>query len=280
MIYVAPFLGEFGWEVALWRGWVASQVLGKPATILCRPGHQALYRFEKHHRVVPCDYKPVFSDCQHAFVVHKNSHRCLNKDDYVEMVRRSVHMGSKSPPESKLKRALTPPEMPVQWKGDQPTLKGAKFPPLGSRDDAPRVLLHVRRCADKQPKRNWDVGQAAAVAKRLQRNGVLVMCIGTRRDAAMVGGRDMRDAPISELVSYMGPNTIVVGPSSGPMHLAQHCGCPIVVWSGLKKSIERYNHAWNPHSAPVKWVGDGLTWDPAPGDIFEAIMSFMLGEPT
>ena len=71
----------------------------------------------------------------------------------------------------------------------------------------------------------------------------------------------------------------MVGPSSGPMHLAQMCGTPIVCWGDNRKYNghflkDRYLKDWNPFNSQVEWI-DCENWQPEPEEIVERIEMFV-----
>jgi ADP-heptose:LPS heptosyltransferase len=74
---------------------------------------------------------------------------------------------------------------------------------------------------------------------------------------------------LSEVMDLMAGATMVIGPSSGPMHLASLCGTPHIVWTDDKvwpaakmNNRTRYEKAWNPLRTPCK-VLDANGWDPS-----------------
>ena len=99
--------------------------------------------------------------------------------------------------------------------------------------------------------------------------------IGTKEDLCF--GEDFRDIDLQELMDIIAGAKVVVGVSSGVMHLAQACGTPVVVWGDDKsyfgESLEkRYKETWNPFKTDVKWL-EG--WSPEPEEIENAVRSFV-----
>jgi ADP-heptose:LPS heptosyltransferase len=57
---------------------------------------------------------------------------------------------------------------------------------------------------------------------------------------------------LDDLIAIFHLCGIVVGSSSGPMHLAAATGTPHVVWGGGRSQIRaRYTKNWNPFKVPV-----------------------------
>jgi len=76
----------------------------------------------------------------------------------------------------------------------------------------------------------------------------------------------------------MAATRLVVGPSSGPMHLASLCGTPHLVWTDQIRysaiqvnNRKRYETLWNPFCTPC-WVLDTQGWAPLPSFVLEEIL--------
>ena len=85
---------------------------------------------------------------------------------------------------------------------------------------------------------------------------------------------------INCLSRIMAKSGAVVGPSSGPIHLAQHCGTPVVSWADNKIYMgrttvkDRLEKAWNPFGVPAVVLED-KHWKPKPDEVIEKIESFL-----
>ena len=106
-----------------------------------------------------------------------------------------------------------------------------------------------------------------------------VAAIGTLDGADWFEGTtDLRDNPLDVLCNTMASSKMIIGPSSGPMHLAALCALPTVVWSGYARSRPRYETIWNPFETPVTVIspdddpwGQKKEWQPNAADIHNAI---------
>ena len=87
-----------------------------------------------------------------------------------------------------------------------------------------------------------------------------LVCIGNRVASMYIKGLDYRDVSLAETCGILGSSKFIIGPSSGPMHLASLCNTPQLVWSGYARSVPRYLTEWNPHNSPVKMINDGDQW--------------------
>ena len=118
---------------------------------------------------------------------------------------------------------------------------------------ADAVVIHARNrphCRERNwPQRNWNM-----LARWMFREGVAkrIICVGLRARALSVeGALDLRDAPMATMMDALASARWAIGPSSGPLHLAQHCGCPVLVWCGgpapeRNRTRKRYLAEWNP----------------------------------
>jgi ADP-heptose:LPS heptosyltransferase len=111
---------------------------------------------------------------------------------------------------------------------------------------------------------------------------LLVFSIGSQAGASHVSKTgDLRDIPMILLCQQMVHAKAVVGPSSGPMHLASFCGTPHVVWttSEYRKAIkgtnkERYERIWNPLKTRCTVI-DKWEWQPPIEAVYNAIKEFV-----
>ena len=262
----APFYGEFGWEVALWVPWLRWQRRKVHRQcdfeVLCKIGHEVLYEdFATKVTGVKPPKGITKIDCQNVWVDGAQIR------DWPAEVSRLLR--KKVGPA----RVIHPQEMRVRW-DPVPTTRRFDYQPYGVQrmKVKGRVGLHIRRCHDKQPERNWDPLQVGKLLGMLTKKGLLKSAVffGTLDDAVgSVLGYDRRGAPLSELVEHMAECELVVGPSSGPLHLANLCGTPVVWWSGNAKDVPRYNKVWNPFKCLNEQAS--ASWDPSVEEIVDAV---------
>jgi hypothetical protein len=132
------------------------------------------------------------------------------------------------------------------------------------------VLFHARGINERSFK-NWPVEKWETVAKEFPG----ATSIGSRNDLHVPGTRDCRGAELGDLMDCIASAAIVIGQSSGVMHLASMCGTPQLVWADNKTYFnepleKRYKETWNPFNTRVTWI-DCDNWDPEPEQIFEAL---------
>lgn len=132
------------------------------------------------------------------------------------------------------------------------------------------VLIHargIRRGTDKNYKRWDDI--------KIPEAGY----IGTHEDLCLNHTRDLRDIPLQDLMDVIAGAKVVIGGSSGVMHLAQMCGTPIICWADGRtyfgETLEkRYKETWNPLGSEVHWIPTP-SWQPNPDDIFAELRSII-----
>lgn len=132
------------------------------------------------------------------------------------------------------------------------------------------ILFHARG-VDPQFK-NWPLEKWKVLAKEFPG----AASIGSETDMiptakAYTGG------DLATLMDLIASASVVIGQSSGVMHLALMCGTPVVVWGDDKlmnfgESLEtRYKETWNPFNTPVTWINCEKAWDPDPEQALEAL---------
>ena len=140
------------------------------------------------------------------------------------------------------------------------------------------VVIHARNCKKYgQHTRNYDPRHFAYIVRKL---GVKACCVGTQADY-IEGTEDKRNAGIEMISDIMASSKVVIGPSSGPMHLASLCGTPHVVFSGNSKeraikctNKERYTNLWNPFNTPCT-VLDSDDWHPHPDKVIKVVKGYL-----
>ena len=138
------------------------------------------------------------------------------------------------------------------------------------------VLIHCRGIRRKSSINysRWD--ELLAITKKMP---VTCACIGSQEDMRIGGLFDMRGLELQALMNQLSAARLVVGVSSGLMHLAAACGTDIVVWGDTKtrywETLEkRYKATWNPFGVRVGWV-DADDWNPDPEQIANTIKELM-----
>ena len=128
-----------------------------------------------------------------------------------------------------------------------------------------KILLHSRNTSGAGGQtsiRNWDKNKFENVVSHF--SNIKFASIGTKQAANHIRGtKDLRD---KNVVDYMASADLIIGPSSGPMHLASLCGLKQLAW-GVENNINRYKYDWNPHNTETQYIVSE-NWNP---DIKEVI---------
>ncbi len=244
--FAGPWIGEFGWEIMTWIPYLRKLSHDYDKMIISTfPGVEALY---------------TGFHCEIEFSPHDYPERV---DDWLQY-----------PPERALHPEAQDHLKPIkQYRvavGGNTWGEHARY---GSPIiDYTTILFHAR-AIDKGSFKNWPKEKWKVLAKELPE----AMCIGGNGDRAINGIPDLRVTPLPELMNQIASASVVIGQSSGVMHLAVMCGTPVVVWGDDKlmnfgESLEtRYKETWNPFGTPVTWINCEKAWDPEPEQIIEAL---------
>ncbi len=251
VLVAGPCVSEFGWELMSWQGSVRERACA-----------------QKFDEVVICatrGHKPLYEDFCTKFIPHdvgpeRDCHRCdvsdpayLKARDNVTTVR-AKFVAAGATVETIQPRCYVP-------------IHFQNFVVYGNYEravEASRVfdiIIHARHRIRKTPftGSNWDLERWTCAVAHWRQADLRVATIGhPAASLAVEGAEDLRGTPLSDLLDTVAAAGIVVGPSSGPMHLASLCGAAHLVWTGKKVSPsiqatnrKRYEEIWNPHRTPV-----------------------------
>jgi hypothetical protein len=242
-IIAGPWVGEFGWELMSWQGAIRKLAESRSVIVCCQRGHGDLYR-DFAHRIIEHDIDIRRPDCWRGTVV---DHTAFN---------------------------LLIGELAVQGKLLGPSgvipIEVQKFIKYGTPDRTLEnrfdVIIHARAPIN-DPKRAWPPEKWEMLTEILMDHNLRMASIGTQAYYPKITA-DLRNIPLNETMDLMAGATMVIGPSSGPLHLASLCGTPHIVWTDNKfwsaarmNNRTRYEKAWNPLGTPCK-VLDASGWDP------------------
>lgn len=253
VLFAGPWLGEFGWELLNWQAflrWLAPRY--ERVVVCARRGTEALYE--------------DFADqiVHHAVRGTSDCNRMLKVDN---------------PQELRRAEALAPVDADVvRSVGWQPNARKS-FVAFGTADPsiALDVVMHARGRTHGAD-RNWDASRWETLVALLQRDGLRLGCIGLRGATVALPETvtDLRDLPLSRTMDVVASVPLVIGPSSGPMHLASLCRTPHVVWTDRQRYARgrtnrmKYERWWNPLSTPA-YVLDDEGFDPRPPTVRRAV---------
>lgn len=262
-LYIDPFLGEFGWELFGWQSILRAMSKQHRIHLWCLPGHEHLYQ-DFATEIIPFDPGPREPNChkvtggkqfnQIPIIPWEDGDGRLAVNDVYKNGWKSLFDGSLEHEFVKL--------------GDGVADGG---PPM--------ILLHARSTKNLNTGfRNWPVDKWSELAQSFDRP---FGSIGSVDGSFCVDGSyDLRGRDLQEICNLISIAPLVIGPTSGPMHLAALCGAPHLVWTGHQRSVERYETLWNPFNTKVKVHHDKFQWDrgeewqPTVEEIIEGIREF------
>jgi hypothetical protein len=251
-LYVGPWVGEFGWEIASWSPSIRHIAKDYDHVIVeTQPGSEYLYEFADEIIVNP--HLPDF-----------------------DMYSGTVSKPAFQPPAGT--RSITPMGF---WKahakkefraikeaGKADGIHPKEWRKLGS--ERPKHVADIM-CAFRGPKKyrnrsypekEYPRDKCEGLVKLLLDAGYSVACYGGTDNVYVEGTIDFRGAGLGDLCGALSAAKVAIGPSSGTLHLASACGTPHVSWYGRPVvSMERYLSYWNPFNTPVTFI-DVSTPDP------------------
>jgi len=134
------------------------------------------------------------------------------------------------------------------------------------------ILFHARGISRKN---SINYRQWPELIKQFTALPETVGFIGSKRDQYVPGCFDFRGIELQKLMDRIARAKLVVGVSSGIMHLAAACGTDLIVWGDSRtyfsETLERrYKETWNPFNVRVGWI-TAEDWQPEPEEIVKKI---------
>ena len=257
-LIIGPWVGEFGWELFAWQGYMRAFSRKFDYTVaVSRENSRALYA-DFANEFIPCDPGPGVPDS--FFIPGVDPKACFMKLVQAGKVDKNL-----------LKPATTlflPRRIgfPPSTHYEQGVVFGKhlvkpEYTLLGEQGDRQYDYIFHLRSRELRKEDNWSLDNWRQLLELLDSDKVA--CIGTPHEAeAIPGTTDLRGIELQELLNTMRNAKCAFGPSSGPMHLASLCALPHVVWS-IPQNKVRYEENWNPLKTPVLFDSQH-NWHPTP----------------
>ena len=262
VLFAGPFVGEFGWELFQWQGYIRTLSKQFDKTIVAsRPFSKVLYE----------DF------CDEFIPFDPNTYECAGWTNYFYKYRGGLH--EKYNPDKFLY---------IDTESDGIDFTSSVKPTMisyGSKNKDkkyPDVIIHARMVTMKdiyKQSRNWTLHNCQEFVKKLISNGITVGSIGISKQSMYISGTDnYMDIDLSDLANVLANTKMIIGPSSGPMHFATLCRCPQFLWTSNKPLLgqgnrENYISKWNPFNTKVR-VYDDEGWNPSVDNIYNGVMDF------
>ena len=260
ILLIGPWIGEFGWELFCWQGHIRRISKNyKKVVVISRPGHKFLYQ----------DFCDEFIEFKTPLNAVVDSWRCSGIDNNkIRNLTKNIRHDVK----------LSPVNIGFLIFGDgrmqlSENFKNQEFIKYKSNSLEKHfdILIHPRN-RKVGNLRNWNKDKWEILVNKLS-NDYKIATIGTNESIHIEGTEDLRNISIEDTVSVMNRTKLVVGPSSGPMHLASLSGAPHLVWSEAYNK-NRYLIAWNPFKTPVVFY-DKENWNPSVNNIYSKIIEIL-----
>lgn len=137
------------------------------------------------------------------------------------------------------------------------------------------ILIHARNA--RVSSKNYPIEMWSSVVQQLPQE-YKVASIGTAA-FHVPETHDLRNITLDRLMNFMAGAKVILGPSSGPIHLATLCGCPQVVWGDGRTwrgqlLKDRYETSWNPFGTPATYL-EQEHWQPEPEQVVEATRRYI-----
>jgi hypothetical protein len=256
ILVAGPFAGEFGHELMDWQAWVRGlRERYEKVHVITYPGRDFLYPgCQVHYHDIPLSsagYKfGRFTPAQLEAMARAKAAELRLKDYDL----------------------LTP--IAVCTRYHQRYLLPAKFELLRKPKESRNydMAFHFRAVKKEGPDqlRNYPTELCDRIAAWCQRQGYRICCIGhPRYSYCPAGVEDLRTEDLEASVEAVSSTHLVAGELSGPSHLAQLCGIPILIWAPDQWRIDNCNR-WNVFHVPTFVVAND-TSTPAPEHVCEMI---------
>jgi len=248
-LIAGPWIGEFGWELFGWQGVLRNIAEQYDKVIVYgRPGHDYLYN----------DFADEYID-----FVPRNKEPNMWLNGRVNFQRPFHGRGA---------LWIMPQQFALMKNAPQQSF--INFGTERKKDEKQIDVVYHARSLTKYGSgyMTWDKKNWKELLERYDRCSIA--CIGTKDGADYYGGTDFRGVALSETCDILSNAKILVGPSSGPIHLGSLCLTPHVVWSGHYMNKGRYEEWWNPLKTPVRTIipsdspwSNNVEWQPRPQQV-------------
>ena len=272
LLVAGPWIGEFGWELFCWHGYVRA---------LSRHFDRTVIVSSKHSRFLYEDFSDQFIAFDPEEGDYKDSYYKVGFNETKEMWNSFFNEAKYNKDKQKM-TVFAPRRI-----GDPPRTHFSEAFQFGKHKITPEylmlgeeksdykktIVIHARN-RSLRPSDNWSEKKWKKLVDKIDKTCYSIICIGLKKEAMHIENTlDMRECPQEELLNILRSSLCILGPSSGAMHLASLCGCPQVVWT-TDYNLDRYTKNWNPFAAPVAFLSEH-GWQPEPNYVLDKMMEFI-----
>lgn len=251
ILYVNPWVGEFGWEVAWWSPLIRG-IAQKYEKVIIACRFNTIHLYEYATEIVK------ISACAHNTYQGK--------------------LLSKMPVDWGKNGDIVCPTLLYKKYNIRPTISIYKDLSLNIISNHNVDIMCAFRIG--KDKKEYPIELCDILVNLLISSGYTVGCFGDPNNYCPDGIIDLRTQSLKEQCAILGNAKCAIGHSSGTIHLASFCKCPHITWHvdkpwlNAKTLINRYNKYWNPFNTLMKYMPTGI---PAPEDVIKEIQK-LIGE--
>ena len=271
MLIAGPWVGEFGWELFCWQGVVRKASKDYDAIcIIARPGKQAMYidilddfgnlgMYHEYH----CG-----SNLTNAWKIEGDVPNPFDVQDFLNTEKIQNFIKENEITEVGL----------IDGRRDYQEQEGIYYDYSRYEPDTEcKLIIHARN-KETGSDRNWPEENYKSLVELIEANTSFsrddIAFIGAPDSFFVEGCVDKRGQSLDKDFSTLRGCEVVIGPSSGPMHLASLAKAKHLVWGATVPTdlLQRYNTYWNPFQTPCIFIEDN-SWKVNPHKVFHHFMS-------
>ena len=260
-LIAGPFLGEFGWELMQWQGYLRQLAkFYKRVIVYGRPSSEYLYRdFAFEFRAMHLVSWDTDAYLLNGFDYSKWASQFKGQDILIA--------------DNRCKELSSMMHQDFIRFGEKKI--GAEYDLIIHARDIPPLQGNKNKALRNWPRKSWD-----KLCNSL--SDLKIASVGIKElSYAPEGTDDLRGIETEELCSILTSSRCCVGPSSGLMHLASLCGTPHIVWTSDKNGSKRfggvsyrYLRSWNPLGTKIKLINDE-GGQPSPEYVKKEVLNFL-----
>jgi hypothetical protein len=283
ILVAGPYVGELGFEICEWIPHLKSlaDTYKCKVHVFTKNGNQALYPFadefqtfdflnshtEKNWMLNPSvEEIKLYNELE---MKARKYAKQLRKQGRCVIVEKCGYSRIETSFENKAAVMLEgSPELIEKW--------GKQFPKTN--------IILTCRSYRRGPSRNSNVDLINKLAAFVEARGWTPIVIGKTDEGISVpnvaGINLINQTSIADLIAIYKISSVVVGSSTGIMHLAAVCGTTHITWGSTRTDdtvIKRYNSTWNLNNTPVRFLTKG--WNAEYDDITDALIECVQTTP-
>ena len=261
VILAGPWVGEFGWELLCWQAHLRRlSNEGNKIVVVSRKNRDFLYE----------DFCDDFIEFD-PMGEETDSYRCHDMQGDFNKIYNSCKFNDYLDPRTGVVFFSNNDLKSSRNFFDQKFIQYGN----GSKTEGRDIIIHARN-TDKCGAhfRNWAKENWKKLVAHLKQENHSIASIGAIGSSMHIEGTDnLLGIDMGELTGIMANSRAILGPSSGPMHLASLCGLSQVVWSESKND-KKYLNFWNPFKTFVTFHSRD-SWNPSIEKVIDLVSSHL-----